>query len=81
MVDALKQAELQQNTHYRAQSHRLQKAEKYISKLQRNMEALHDAIKKKEKALHWWDGCICLLAYSRGKKRLGAIGDRFLGPH
>lgn len=86
VVNALKDSELQQEINCRAQSHRLQKTEKHIGKLQKTMEALHGTIMKKEKTIHWWDGCICLSAYAREKKLYHSflsvqIDCMYLGPH
>lgn len=53
VLKTLKESEVQQEIRCRAQSHHLQKAEKQIVILQKNMDILHHTLKKKEKTIHW----------------------------
>ncbi|XP_056889652.1 coiled-coil domain-containing protein 57 isoform X4 [Takifugu flavidus] len=55
VLKTLKESEVQQEIKCRAQSHHLQKVEKQIVRLQKNMEILHDTLKKKEKTVHWYE--------------------------
>lgn len=53
VLKTLKESEVQQEIKCRAQSHHLQKAKKQIVRLQKNMDILHDSLKKKEKTIYW----------------------------
>lgn len=64
VLKTLKESEVQQEIKCRAQSHHLQKAEKQIVRLQKNLEIMHDTVKKKEKTIHWWDWCIFCIFFA-----------------